>query len=222
MHFGIRAKLITAFSVITIFTIATAVVSLYGFKEFRTSLNYVVDDRIPMMSTATEVKFKINKALSALLLAANKANTATESQELSVVNNNVLWAQSHLSLLQKKEENKAVFDPIMDQLETLKSQITEFDVLVRKSVSIRKSENKVLVEADSVIAEIRENISSNIDVERQITNQFLNKIQTDALNVSSHASVLRQSNEKLFALNAISAAMDNTYSAIKEVKTKTG
>jgi methyl-accepting chemotaxis protein len=49
----------------------------------------------------------------------------------------------------------------------------------------------------------------------------LNKIQTDALNVSSHASVLRQSNEKLFALNAISAAMDNTYSAIKEVKTKT-
>jgi phosphoglycerate-specific signal transduction histidine kinase len=120
MHFGIRAKLITAFSVITIFTIATAVVSLYGFKEFRTSLNYVVDDRIPMMSTATEVKFKINKALSALLLAANKANTATESQELSVVNNNVLWAQSHLSLLQKKEENKAVFDPIMDQLETLK------------------------------------------------------------------------------------------------------
>ncbi|NVJ93600.1 MAG: hypothetical protein HWE34_18185 [Methylocystaceae bacterium] len=221
MHFGIRAKLITAFSIITIFTIATAVVSLYGFKEFRTSLNYVVDDRIPMMSTATEVKFKINEALSALLLAANKANTATESQELSVVNNNVSWAQSYLSLLQKKEENKAVFDPIMDQLKTLKNQITEFDNLVRKSVNIRNRENKVLAKADSVIVEIRENISSNSDVERQITNQFLNKIETDALNVSSHASVLKQSNEKLFALNAISAAMENMYSAIKEVKTKT-
>ena len=220
MHFGIRTKLIAAFSIITIFTIATAVVSLYGFKEFRTSLNYVVDDRIPMMSTATEVKFKINEALSALLLAANKASTATGAQELSVVNDNVSWAQSYLSLLQKKEENKAVFDPIMDQLKILKSQITEFDNLVRKSVNIRNRENKVLAKADSVIVEIRENISSNIDVERQITNQFLNKIETDALNVSSHASVLRQSNEKLFALNAISAAMENTYSAIKEVKTK--
>jgi CHASE3 domain sensor protein len=56
MTFGIRAKLIAAFSIVAALTLLSSAVSLFAFKEFRSALEEVVDEKVPLMQQATNLQ----------------------------------------------------------------------------------------------------------------------------------------------------------------------
>jgi phosphoglycerate-specific signal transduction histidine kinase len=143
MHFGIRAKLISAFLVIVSLTLISSAVSFYSIRAFKTALDEVVVERVPAMSEALLMKTAVDGALSALArIVQNKEGGA--QADWQQVEANLKQADTALQALQGKGLDHAQRGQLQSYLSDLKTQIAEIRSLLSASVMYRNEMRTLL------------------------------------------------------------------------------
>ena len=146
IHFGIRAKLIAAFLTIASLTLISSGVSLYGFKEFRGAFEEVVNNRVPVMSSAMSLKAKVDGALSNLSLITQKA-TEDSVMMWNVVGMELSQAKITLNVLIQLGVDEDMTETLSIQLDALRDQIDEIKELLDEQDNLHEQVEGILEKA---------------------------------------------------------------------------
>ncbi len=214
MHFGIRAKLISAFSAVAALTLVSSGFSLYAFKEFRGSLDEVVEKRVPVMTSSMALRARVDAALSNLSLIIQKATNEPE-KVWAVVNEELAQAHATLVNLKKNNVNKKTTDLLDQQLATLEAQIVETETLLAQEEENTVKINSILSSALTYATEIREATKTDIDLESQLADQIVYDLNNAPDQAAAKVPQLTASSTKLFKLSAIQSANDGALAALE-------
>ncbi|NVJ93843.1 MAG: hypothetical protein HWE34_19405 [Methylocystaceae bacterium] len=218
MYFGIRGKLIAAFLTIASLTFVSSAVSLYAFKEFRGALEEVVSERVPVMSSAMNIKAKVDSALSNLSLITQKG-AKDPTMMWNVVGMELTQAKSILNKLIALGVDEEITDQLGIQLDALTSQVDEIRMLLEEEETLHEQVETLLNSAKNYATEIRDSLSLDTDVERQLLDQVLAKLNKDNREYSEQVTELGATNQRVLRLNAIFAGNEIALSALQYVTT---
>ncbi|WP_417793986.1 methyl-accepting chemotaxis protein [Terasakiella pusilla] len=220
MHFGIRAKLISAFLVIVSLTLISSAVSFYSIRAFKTALDEVVVERVPAMSEALLMKTAVDGALSALArIVQNKEGGA--QADWQQVEANLKQADTALQALQGKGLDHAQRGQLQSYLSDLKTQIAEIRSLLSASVMYRNEMRTLLENTGENLNQVRLDVSTDIDVERQFSDQIVDFVAgTDQVEASKMQELISNS-AKLFALSSVRSSSEASLSGAEAILTLT-
>lgn len=216
MHFGIRAKLIGAFAIIASLTFITAGISLFAFKEFRTSLDDVVSLRIPLMSGAMSLKAGVQDGLSSLSLIIQGASK-DENKSWQRVHMKLNEAEFSLNRLRKLGISEDISQKLSSQLDILQIQVVEVKDQVKASHDVSLKIEGLFLKAKTFANEIRDSVDMDIDVERQITEQVMADLQRKGVDYEKKVPELSQHSLRLFVLNAILSGNAKAYGILESI-----
>jgi methyl-accepting chemotaxis protein len=216
MHFGVRAKLISAFLVIVSLTLISSGVSFYSIRAFKSALDEVVIERVPLMSEAISLKTAVDGALSALSqITQNKDQNLEE--EWGRVASNLTLAQRALTGLKTKNVNAKTIENLQTQLTDLTSQIEEIKSLILDYGTLHKDTLNLLQKAATQLDQVRSDVGTDIDVERQFADQVVEDVTDEDEIESAKLSELVNNSAKLFALSALRSSSEASYSAMESL-----
>lgn len=212
MQFGIRAKLILAFLTVLALTMSLAVVSLYGFKSFRSSFDDVVQNRLPLMQDAMVLQNNVQDALNTLNIVVQSDHELPEEWEKIFATLDA--AEASKEALQDKSVSPEVIEKMDEMLPSLRAQFSE----IKQTLTI-KHKTAVLVDqavlsVKTFCTQIRDSLAMDVDVERQLSEQLMADMR-GAENVSaSQVDDLSERSQRLFVLNSIATSNENMAAAV--------
>lgn len=216
MHFGVRAKLISAFLVIVSLTLVSAGVSFYSIRALNSALEEVVSERVPLMSDAVSLKTAVDGALSALSQVIQNKDGDLEN-EWEIVASNLKAAELALRSLKTKDIDQSTTAALEAQLLNMTNQIEQIKSLILDYSILHSDVVALLHEAASQLDQIRSDVSTDIDVERQFSDQIVEEVSAEDVVESAKLTELIQNSDKLFALSSVRSSSEASYSALETI-----
>ncbi len=218
MHFGIRLKLISAFLAIASLTLISSGVSLYSISAFKSALDEVVSERVPLMSDAMNLKNAVDTALETLSLITQDKSQDIESDWQRIATSLEQAAQA-LQSLKGKPVGEGVVEKLNDQLSRLKEQIKSIEGLVGEHEAILKEVSALIQSVSAHVDQIRSDVNTDIDVEKQFMEQITSDLQYSGDDTSAKIKDLIANNAKIITLSAILSSAEAGYAGLEALAT---
>ncbi len=167
MQFGIRLKLIVAFAVVTVLTVITSGVAIYGINSLREALSDVADTRLPQVTTAHHLDNTIRNVLNQMTLLT-RDQVDDPDQAWNAITADLDKASTMVVSLEESGLDSALTSDLRTTVADLRGSITELRASLTERKDILDREAKVRASLKAMENEVSSSTQLIIDVERAV------------------------------------------------------